>query len=142
MFAEIYRNQLAKRLLNQRSASADAEKLMIAKLKMQCGAHFTSKMEGMLGDWIVGNKHRREFELTMKQHKTSLDFFSVRVLATGLWPTHKSLDVALPPHMSKCIEIFKEWHDNKHARRKVTWMFSLGNASVRATIGNKTYNLR
>ncbi|KAK1740548.1 cullin family protein [Skeletonema marinoi] len=30
MFAEIYRNQLAKRLLNQRSASDDAEKAMIA----------------------------------------------------------------------------------------------------------------
>lgn len=29
LFAEIYRNQLAKRLLNQRSASDDMERLMI-----------------------------------------------------------------------------------------------------------------
>ena len=53
LFAEIYRNQLAKRLLNQSSASDDAEKIMIAKLKMQCGTHFTSKMEGMLSDLAV-----------------------------------------------------------------------------------------
>jgi cullin 1 len=35
LFAEIYRNQLAKRLLNQRSASDDMEKLMIGKLKLR-----------------------------------------------------------------------------------------------------------
>lgn len=32
LFAEIYRNQLAKRLLNQRSASDDMERLMIGEL--------------------------------------------------------------------------------------------------------------
>jgi cullin 1 len=47
LFAEIYRNQLAKRLLSQRSASNDMERLMIGKLKNRCGAQFTSKMEGM-----------------------------------------------------------------------------------------------
>ena len=44
LFAEIYRNQLAKRLLNQRSASDDAERLMIGKLKLRCGSQFTGKM--------------------------------------------------------------------------------------------------
>lgn len=37
LFAEIYRNQLAKRLLNQRSASDEMERLMIGKLKLRCG---------------------------------------------------------------------------------------------------------
>lgn len=35
LFAEIYRNQLAKRLLNQRSASDEMERLMIGKLKLR-----------------------------------------------------------------------------------------------------------
>ena len=35
LFADIYRNLLAKRLLNQRSASDDMEKLMIGKLKLR-----------------------------------------------------------------------------------------------------------
>ena len=38
LFADIYRNLLAKRLLNQRSASDDMEKLMIGKLKLRCGS--------------------------------------------------------------------------------------------------------
>ena len=37
LFAEIYRNQLAKRLLNQRSASDEMERLMIGKLKLRLG---------------------------------------------------------------------------------------------------------
>lgn len=48
LFADIYRNHLAKRLLNQRSASDDMERMMIGKLKLRCGASFTSKMEGKL----------------------------------------------------------------------------------------------
>jgi len=141
MFAEIYRNQLAKRLLNQRSASDDAEKVMIAKLKMQCGTHFTSKMEGMLNDLAVGSEQRNEFDTRMRQHDSRLDF-GVQVLTTGFWPTYKSPEVTLTPEMTQCMDIFKEWHDNKHQKRKLTWMFSLGNASVRAVFGKKSYDLQ
>ena len=51
LFSEIYRNQLAKRLLNQKSASDEMERLMIGKLKLRCGSQFTSKLEGrLIGD--------------------------------------------------------------------------------------------
>lgn len=141
LFADIYRNHLAKRLLNQRSASDDAEKVMIAKLKMQCGTHFTSKMEGMLADLAVGIEQRNEFEAKMREDATKLDF-SVQVLTTGFWPTYKSPEVALTPDMSTCMDLFRDWHDNKHQKRKLTWVFSLGNASVRATFGKKAYDLQ
>jgi cullin 1 len=141
LFAEIYRNQLAKRLLNQRSTSDDAEKLMIAKLKMQCGTQFTSKMEGMLADLAVGSEQRTEFEQRMRNVDTKLDF-SVQVLTTGFWPTYKSPEVALTPEMDKCMGVFKEWHDKKHQKRKLTWMFSQGNASVRGVFGKKSYDFQ
>lgn len=48
IFAEFYKKQLAKRLLLARSSSDDAERSMIAKLKLRCGAQFTSKLEGKL----------------------------------------------------------------------------------------------
>jgi len=140
MFAEIYRNQLAKRLLSQRSTSDDAEKLMIAKLKMQCGTQFTSKMEGMLADLAVGSDQRSEFETRMRSVETKLDF-SVQVLTTGFWPTYKSPEIALTPEMAKCMEVFKEWHDQKHQKRKLGWVFSQGNASVRGVF-KKTYDIQ
>lgn len=141
LFAEIYRNQLAKRLLNQRSASDDAEKTMISKLKMQCGTHFTSKMEGMLADLAIGSDQKTEFDAKLKQSNTKLDF-SVQVLTTGFWPTYKSPEVVLPENMSTCMGIFKEWHDNKHAKRKLAWIHSLGNANVRGTFGKKSYDMQ
>ena len=141
LFAEIYRNQLAKRLLNQSSASDDAEKIMIAKLKMQCGTHFTSKMEGMLSDLDVGMDQHKEFQSKMKKHDYPIDF-SAQVLTTGFWPTYKSPEISLPSEMSDCMKLFKDWHDNKHGQRKLSWMFSLGNATVKATFGKKSYDLQ
>ena len=46
-FEEYYKRHLARRLLNQKSASDDSEKMMISKLKSECGCQFTSKLEGM-----------------------------------------------------------------------------------------------
>jgi cullin 1 len=68
--------------------------------------------------------------------------FSVQVLTTGFWPSYKSTQISLPDEMSKSMDLFREWHDNKHAKRKLTWMHSLGNANVRGTFGKKTYDLQ
>ena len=133
LFAEIYRNQLAKRLLNQRSASDDAERQMIAKLKMQCGAQFTSKMEGMMNDLRIGSDHQAEFEKhreAVEAQLESVDTFTVQVLTTGYWPTYKAIDVSLPPLISKCTAVFKDFYDKKHDHRRLTWVYQLGDATV------------
>ena len=50
IFEALYKQYLAKRLLNQRSTSSEAERLMLAKLKSECGYQFTTKLEGMFTD--------------------------------------------------------------------------------------------
>ena len=141
LFAEIYRNQLAKRLLNQRSRSEDAEKLMISKLKVQCGTQFTSKMEGMLSDLAVAAKQRQDFMHRMQEQESPLDF-GVQVLTTGFWPTYKSTDVVVTPDMEKCMGVFADWHDQQHQKRKLQWVLTQGNASVKATFGSRSYDLQ
>jgi len=139
-FAEIYRNHLAKRLLNQRSTSQDAEKIMIAKLKMQCGTQFTAKLEGMINDLAIGSDQKTEFENKMREESAKIDF-GVQVLTTGFWPTYPAPDVAIPSEMTDCLTIFKDWHNKKHQQRKLSWVFSLGNVTVKAVYGKKTYDL-
>lgn len=56
-FEAFYKKDLAKRLLFNRSVSIDAEKSSISKLKSECGAHFTSKLEGMFKVCIFLHKH-------------------------------------------------------------------------------------
>lgn len=50
VFEAFYKKDFAKRLLLSRSASGDVEKAMLAKLKAECGAQYTSKLEGMFQD--------------------------------------------------------------------------------------------
>lgn len=44
LFAEFYRKKLARRLLFDKSASDEHERLILTRLKQQCGAQFTSKV--------------------------------------------------------------------------------------------------
>lgn len=147
MFSDIYRNQLAKRLLNQRSASEDMEKLMIGKLKLRCGAQFTGKMEGMLNDLIIGTDHTKQFEDHCKENSIAKEQvgrteFSVQVLTTGYWPSYRTQDVNLPPSMTKCAQVFKNYYETTTTHRRLQWIHVLGNATIKATFGKKTYDLQ
>lgn len=50
VFERYYKTHLAKRLLQGRSVSDDAERSILSKLKIECGFHFTQKLEGMFID--------------------------------------------------------------------------------------------
>lgn len=50
VFERYYKGHLAKRLLLGRSVSDDAERGMLAKLKVESGYQFTQKLEGMFHD--------------------------------------------------------------------------------------------
>merc|ERR1719197_1425328 len=115
IFAEFYKKQLAKRLLLARSSSDDAERSMIGKLKLRCGAQFTSKLEGMVTDMKL------DTDLT------------VQVLTTGFWPTYKSDDLNLPKEMVACIETFRSFYDGRTSHRRLRWVHSLGSATVLGT---------
>ena len=62
VFQEFSRKQLAKRLLMDRSHSDDAESFLITKLKQRCGAHFTSKLEGMITDMTLSADIQSAFQ--------------------------------------------------------------------------------
>jgi cullin 3 len=53
VFERYYKGHLAKRLLLGRSVSDDAERGMLAKLKVECGYQFTQKLEGMFHDMRI-----------------------------------------------------------------------------------------
>lgn len=148
LFAEIYRNHLSKRLLNQRSASDDMERLMISKLKSECGAQFTAKMEGMMTDLKIGSEHALSFANHCKSHQERLGLgqidFSVQVLTQGHWPSFKMVNILFPRQLQNCIEVFRQYYENdpQKSHRKLTWIHSLGSASVKATFKGKSYDLQ
>jgi len=131
IFAEFYKKQLAKRLLLARSSSDDAERSMIAKLKLRCGAQFTSKLEGMVTDMNLSQDIQSAFAEHVKDKELELDTdLTVQVLTTGFWPTYKSDELNLPKEMLQCIETFKAFYDLRTSHRRLRWVHSLGSATV------------
>ena len=75
VFEKFYKNDLAKRLLHSRSASDDAEKAMLSKLREECGSSFTQKLEGMFKDIEVSKELMRSYKNKSQQSDKVLFLF-------------------------------------------------------------------
>ncbi|PWA91453.1 cullin [Artemisia annua] len=143
LFAEFYRKKLSRRLLFDKSANDDHERLILSKLKQQCGGQFTSKMEGMVTDLALAKENHSEFNEYLSNNPVAtpgIDL-TVTVLTTGFWPSYKSSDLCLPAEMVKCVEVFKEFYQTKTKHRKLTWIYSLGTCNVNGKFDQKTIEL-
>jgi len=134
-FEEYYKRHLARRLLNQKSASDDSEKMMISKLKSECGCQFTSKLEGMFKDMTVSNTLNEDFKTHLQNTGKNLSGvdLSVRVLTTGFWPGQNApppINVARIP--AQAFEVFKNFYLAKHSGRVLTLQPSAGTADLNA----------
>jgi len=140
VFEAFYKKDLAKRLLVGKSASVDSEKSMLSKLKAECGAGFTSKLEGMFKDMELS----RDINVAFKQHMAHLADnesynaivdkidLTVNVLSMAFWPTYTVMQVHIPPYMSKYQEIFNKFYQGKYSGRKLQWQASLGHCVLKA----------
>ncbi|KAJ9565787.1 hypothetical protein OSB04_001753 [Centaurea solstitialis] len=134
VFEAFYKKDLAKRLLLGKSASIDAEKSMISKLKTECGSQFTNKLEGMFKDIELSKEINESFKQS-SQARTKLPSgieLSVHVLTTGYWPTYPPMDVRLPHELNVYQDIFKEFYLSKYSGRRLMWQNSLGHCVLKA----------
>ncbi|GFH16576.1 CULLIN_2 domain-containing protein [Haematococcus lacustris] len=138
LFAEFYRKKLSRRLLHDKSSSDDHERSILTRLKQQCGAQFTSKMEGMVTDLQLAKEKQTAFDewLVGGGRKLALDI-SVTVLTTGFWPTYKSIDLSLPKEMVEGVELFKQFYEAVNQHRRLTWIYSLGSCMVKGNFDAK-----
>ncbi|XP_018602040.1 cullin-4B-like [Scleropages formosus] len=133
VFEAFYKKDLAKRLLVGKSASVDAEKSMLSKLKHECGAAFTSKLEGMFKDMELSKDIMVQFKQYMQcQNIPGNIELTVNILTMGYWPTYVPMEVHLPPEMVKLQEIFKTFYLGKHSGRKLQWQSTLGHCVLKA----------
>ncbi|KAH7728259.1 cullin-4A [Aphelenchoides avenae] len=145
VFEAFYKKDLAKRLLLGRSASVDAEKAMLSKLKHECGAGFTQKLEGMFKDMELS----KELCSTFKQyldggdrdrashlHRTE---FSVNILTMGHWPNYAIMEVNVPAQLCEFQQVFAKFYASKHNGRKLQWQYSLASAILKGSFKPKVH---
>jgi len=133
VFQAFYKKDLAKRLLLGQSASADSEKSMIAKIKLECGATYTGKLEIMFKDIEHSKDIMKDFLAQSKYAKdgpSKIDL-TVQVLTTSSWPNYVPTELKLPCEIALLQESFKQYYLAKHNGRKLTWHYQLGIALIR-----------
>lgn len=134
VFEAFYKKDLAKRLLVGKSASVDAEKSMLSKLKQECGGGFTSKLEGMFKDMELSKDIMVSFKQHMEHVRSYMNIeLTVNVLTMGYWPTYTPMDVVLPEEMVNLQDVFSKFYHAKHSGRKLQWQPSLGHCVLRAS---------
>lgn len=140
VFRAFYSSQLARRLLLGRSASVDAEKAVLSRLKQECGINYTRKMELMFQDIQLSLELSRGF----RAHQTevyAIDF-TVNVLAPASWPEMPTLAANYPSEMLAIREDFEKFYVARHRGRRLTYIPSFGTCVVRAQFPSCTKELQ
>jgi len=139
VFEAFYKKDLAKRLLLGRSSSTDLERLMIGKLKTECGQQFTNRLEGMFKDIRISKDLMNAFEKSDLYKKRGFGTeMSVSVLSTSNWPAKPPMKSLEPPDiMRKCQSLYEEFYcgsNGKFDGRRLSWQHSLGHCIVGANL--------
>ncbi len=134
VFENYHKVLLSKRLLAGKSGSDETEKLMVAKLKAECGYQFTSKLEGMFVDMGTSRIAMDEFRRTGAYAHAPLEL-DVHMLTTGYWPLQALPPCSLPSVVASCCDTFTAFYLDKHSGRKISWIMQLGSADLKVTHG-------
>jgi cullin-4 len=141
VFEAFYKKDLARRLLMARSASQDAERSMLGKLKNECGFSFTHNLEQMFKDQELARDEMIAYKQSLSNtSKTTMDL-QVSVLSSAAWPTYPDVEVKLPAEVSKHIEKYDRHYKHKHSGRRLAWKHALAHSVVRATFKKGTKEL-
>uniref|UniRef100_A0A8B9GB91 Cullin 4A n=1 Tax=Amazona collaria TaxID=241587 RepID=A0A8B9GB91_9PSIT len=107
--------------------------MIIFRFIHECGAAFTSKLEGMFKDMELSKDVMVQFKQYMQNQSDpgNIDL-TVNILTMGYWPTYTPMEVHLNSEMIKLQEVFKTFYLGKHSGRKLQWQTTLGHAVLKA----------
>jgi hypothetical protein len=133
-FEAFYKKDLARRLLMGRSASQDAERNMLTKLRGECGSNFTHNLEQMFKDQEIAKDEMESYKQwcnNSPDRQGSVDL-QVMILCAAAWPTYVDVRLNLPDEVATQIEMFDNYYKAKHDGRVLTWKHSLAHCSLKA----------
>ncbi|KAF9003928.1 Cullin [Cyathus striatus] len=142
VFERYYKGHLAKRLLLGRSVSDDAERGMLAKLKIECGYQFTQKLEGMFHDIKLSADTMQAYQSYLEKTTAPDIDISVTVMTSTFWPmSHSASPCNMPVELLKTTKSFEQFYLSRHSGRRLTWQPALGNADVRVQFKTRNHDL-
>lgn len=143
VFEAFYKKDLARRLLMDRSASQDAERNMLSKIKSECGSSFTHNLEQMFKDMELAKDEMANYRAWQEgsgRDKGGVDL-TVSILSQAAWPTYPDVKMLVPPDVAEKIDRFDAYYKNKHTGRKLLWKHNLAHCVVKASFAKGTREL-
>jgi cullin-4 len=136
VFEAFYRKDLAKRLLLNKSASIDLEKVVLGHLKDECGAQYISKMEGMFKDIDLSKDLTTKFGESLQETPDHLINpkvdIAIHVLTSVYWPTFTPSELNLPSELAAIHQAFSNFYLKQFHARNLVWLNSHGHVTLRA----------
>lgn len=127
IFEKFYSNRFALRIVQKLSASDDAEKSMISKLKQACGNEYTNKLQRMIQDTDTSKDLNNKFKQHMDCSHAPLDIdFQMNVLSSGSWPFTQKYVFSLPAELERCVNRFQGFYEGQFSGRKLNWLYESG----------------
>lgn len=144
-FERLYKNHLAKRLLNGKSVSEDAEKAMVGKIKMEVGTAFTSKMEGMFKDMRISKDLMNDFKSAKTAGTVTCPVeVNVNVVTATHWPqsiANSEAKCIFPHVIETSKKAFADFYLSRHNGRKILWNPSMGTADVKVRFKKRVHEV-
>lgn len=127
VFEGLYTASLAKRLLEARGINDEAERVLLLKLKEECGFAFTQRLEVMYKDVKLSEELTRDFQQTQTYQQLQPLELSLKVLTTGHWPLEQKEQppVSLPRELSSAMAAFTAFYQHRFNNvRTLHWRLS------------------
>ena len=102
LFLLVYRNHLARRLLQESYEDFELERHVVTRLKLVCGMQQMNQMQGMLADYVTVKEESKEFTNFESQGGAESQAqdgnfeFTIQCLKTANWPAFKEYSIAMP----------------------------------------------
>eukprot|EP01133_Synstelium_polycarpum_P002529 gene2529-2893_t len=141
-----YHKMLSKRLVEDHSASEDAEASMINKLKTHQGFDYCTKLTRMINDMRLSKDINSNFQNYLNDSNLTLPYtFNFYVLTHGCWSlTNKTSTTAFKPpsEMLSSITYFDKFYKQSYKGRVLTFLYDFSRADVDSrVVKGKMYKL-
>ena len=135
VFERYYKSHLARRLIQGRSVSDDAERAVLAKLQIESGAMFVRDLEGMIRDMKLSSDAANEYR--RKTGGVNLDL-AITVCTASHWPMPLvPQPCILPVELQRAVDSFQAFYLAKHTGRKLLWRPDMGTVDVRIQFNDR-----
>ncbi|KYR01417.1 cullin E [Tieghemostelium lacteum] len=141
-----YQKMLSKRLVEDLSASEDAEATMINKLKAYQGFDYCTKLTRMITDMRLCKDINANFQTYLNDQNLTLPYtFNFYVLTNGSWSlTNKNTTSPFKPpsEMLSSITYFEAFYKKSYQGRVLTFLYDFSRADVDSRqVRGKIYKL-